>query len=87
MNPFNWLSDLLHSDPGINPATGLPMAGDSGIDVGGNPYGTDMSDHFDSSPFSTDAFSGSSMFDSTGSSFDSFGGSDCFSSFGSNPWD
>ncbi|KWF62017.1 peptidase [Burkholderia multivorans] len=26
----------------INPATGLPMTGDdySGIDVGGNPYGT-----------------------------------------------
>ncbi|CAM8635800.1 hypothetical protein MCEMSEM22_00784 [Comamonadaceae bacterium] len=27
----------------INPATGLPMAGDiSGIDVGGNPYGVDL---------------------------------------------
>lgn len=28
----------------INPATGLPMLGDStcGVDVGGNPYGTDL---------------------------------------------
>lgn len=27
----------------INPATGLPMIGDDdyGVDVGGNPYGTD----------------------------------------------
>lgn len=28
----------------INPATGLPMLGDSigGVDVGGSPYGTDI---------------------------------------------
>lgn len=29
---------------GVNPATGLPMVGDSmgGVDVGGSPYGTDI---------------------------------------------
>jgi len=29
--------------PVVNPATGLPMLGDSmgGVDVGGSPYGTD----------------------------------------------
>ncbi|MBQ91878.1 hypothetical protein [Marinobacter sp. SS5-14b] len=33
----------------INPATGLPMVNDSigGIDVGGNPYGYDLSSHDD----------------------------------------
>jgi hypothetical protein len=29
--------------PTINPATGLPMIG--GIDVAGNPFGTDLSSH------------------------------------------
>jgi hypothetical protein len=33
----------------INPATGLPMLNDGigGIDVGGNPYGSDLSSHDD----------------------------------------
>jgi hypothetical protein len=32
----------------INPATGLPMIGGiGGMDVEGNPYGTDMSSHHD----------------------------------------
>jgi len=35
----------MHNDhdhsPDINPANGLPMIDDTGIDVGGNPYGTD----------------------------------------------
>ena len=26
----------------INPANGLPMIDDTGVDVGGNPYGTDL---------------------------------------------
>ncbi|MDY0208362.1 MAG: hypothetical protein RBR82_17330 [Pseudomonas sp.] len=54
----------------INPATGLPMVGDSigGIDVGGNPYGTDISDSISSG-----------IDDSFGSSFD-----DSFSSGGIN---
>lgn len=32
------------SSPVFNPATGLPMLGDSigGVDVGGSPYGTDI---------------------------------------------
>lgn len=45
----------------INPATGLPMLNDGigGIDVGGNPYGSDLSSHDDViSPSSMD-----SMFD------------------------
>lgn len=45
----------------INPATGLPMLNDGigGIDVGGNPYGSDLSSHDDMiSSSSTD-----SMFD------------------------
>ncbi|WP_342659370.1 hypothetical protein NPJ82_17920 (plasmid) [Sphingomonas sp. NY01] len=29
--------------PTINPATGLPMTG--GVDVAGNPFGTDLSSH------------------------------------------
>lgn len=28
--------------PDINPTTGLPMVEDTYIDVGGNPYGTDV---------------------------------------------
>jgi len=32
--------------PEIKPATGLPMIDDhGGVDVGGNPYGTDLHDH------------------------------------------
>lgn len=33
----------------INPATGLPMLNDGigGIDIGGNPYGSDLSSHDD----------------------------------------
>ena len=43
----------------INPATGLPVIGDSfGIDVAGNPYGTDLD------------YSNSSIDDSFGTSFD-----------------
>lgn len=30
-------------DPAINPATGLPLTG--GINVAGNPFGTDLSSH------------------------------------------
>jgi hypothetical protein len=29
----------------INPATGLPMLGDGPVDIGGNPYGEDSSQH------------------------------------------
>ena len=32
----------------VNPTTGLPMIDESGIDVGGNPYGCDLSDNDDS---------------------------------------
>jgi len=31
-----------HSFPDINPATGLPLVDETYVDVGGNPYGTDL---------------------------------------------
>jgi hypothetical protein len=58
----------------INPATGLPMVGDSigGIDVGGNPYGIDISDSINSGIVDTfdDSFS-SGISDSFDDSFSS----------------
>lgn len=67
-------------EPSLNPMTGIPMCGDSGLDVCGNPYGMDLSHDTstipdswssDSSLFSADdnSFSSSSDFDS-GSSWD-----------------
>lgn len=40
--------NIEHDDFGddINPATGLPMIRDMGIDVSGNPYGTDRNSWF-----------------------------------------
>ncbi len=79
MKLFDWLFDPFDFGPAINPASGLPMLDDSGIDAGGNPIGTNLSNHFHSDPFSSnthsDPFPSTSMFDSTGcgSSFDSFG--------------
>lgn len=41
---------MFEDSPGINPATGLPMISSGGVDVAGNPYGTDLSnDQFSSS--------------------------------------
>lgn len=64
----------------INPASGLPMIDDSfgGIDIAGNPYGTDLSLH---DPFDHIH----SPFDDHSSSFSSTS-SDWTSSFG-NLWD
>ena len=56
MGLWNWLTGLFDHDSGIagdwllthteiNPATGLPMVG--GIDVAGNPFGTNQ-DHWHS---------------------------------------
>jgi hypothetical protein len=51
---FTWFRDRVGSVLGsdnqpeptrINPATGLPMIGGGGVDVQGNPYGTDLQDH------------------------------------------
>lgn len=58
---FGWLGwdgdDLFNSDAetttslhedsclGVNPATGLPMLGCSGLDVGGSPFGLDLHHH------------------------------------------
>ena len=78
-------ADAVTDESVINPANGLPMVGGvGGLDVEGNPYGTDFT--ADSSCHST-----SNMFDSgiaDCSSNDSFssGVDDSFSSFGSNDW-
>jgi hypothetical protein len=48
MGMWNWLfgGDMAPAPIDINPSTGLPMVGDiGGVDVGGNPYGMDMSAH------------------------------------------
>lgn len=68
--------------PVINPATGLPMVGDSigGVDVGGNLYGTQSSDlfgsdhAFGSDPFASNSFSSDDFNSgiSSGSSFDAW---------------
>ncbi len=34
--------DDCHAFPDINPASGLPMLDNTGIDVAGNPFGTDQ---------------------------------------------
>lgn len=55
MGLFNFLfgstatSSTTSSTPSFNHSSGLPMIEDSGIDVAGNPYGTDMSDTFNNS--------------------------------------
>ncbi len=50
----NWFdSNNNNDDPEINPATGLPMIDDSGIDVNGNPFGTD-NDNFNNSDINND---------------------------------
>lgn len=64
----------------INPASGLPMAGNSmaGLDVGGNAFGTNSNNMFNDSHFSSihDSWSSGSSFDqafsSTHDSFSSF---------------
>lgn len=48
MSIWNWLfgGDMAPTTPDINPATGLPIVSDiGGVDVGGNPYGVDLSAH------------------------------------------
>ena len=84
------------SAPWINPATGLPMISDSpaGVDVGGNPYGSnldDVSSHggllksgFGSGSYDTSSFHDS--FGSGSSSLDSFdsGSGSSGSGFGSD---
>ncbi|MFV5490848.1 hypothetical protein [Acinetobacter sp. ASP199] len=54
----------------INPATGLPMLGNSNLDVAGNPYGSDLSslDNSWSDPFSSSSMNSFSEHDSFGSS-------------------
>ena len=83
MKSFDWLFHPFVSYPSINPASALPMIGDSGLDVGGNPFGTDWSSGINADTFSSsthcDPFPSTSTFDSIecGSSFDSFGSHSC----------
>lgn len=53
----------------INPATGLPMVTSGGVDVAGNPYGTDLSDSMSSS---SSIFDGDMISSSTSSVDDSW---------------
>ncbi|MGF1748476.1 hypothetical protein [Vibrio cionasavignyae] len=58
-------------DNAINPATGLPMVGGfGGVDVEGNPFGTDSSDSFDNTSVFDDSFSSLSDDSMTISLFD-----------------
>ncbi|GLP94706.1 hypothetical protein [Paraferrimonas sedimenticola] len=98
MGIFNWLSDVFGDsssatssvdDNAINPANGLPMVdGTGGVDVEGNPYGTDSShDLMDSSM--NDSLGTSSFDDSFGCGVDdsfSSGIDDTFSSGGFDEW-
>lgn len=78
-------SNAVTDESVINPANGLPMVGGvGGLDVEGNPYGTDFTAN-------NSCHSTSDMFDSgiaDCSSNDSFssGMDDSFSSFGSGDW-
>lgn len=65
MKSFDWLFDPIDSGPTFNPTSGLPMLGDCGVDIAGNPYGTDFFTH-------SDPFSSPSMFDSTSPSISHF---------------
>ncbi|MDN3652753.1 hypothetical protein QWY77_08240 [Thalassotalea ponticola] len=65
----------------INPANGLPMIGGiGGVDVEGNPYGTDRhSDDLSSHCSSLDLLNDFSCSSSSSNAFDSFGTTDSFS--------
>lgn len=80
-----WLPDACRIDgitdgnrhrlgPVVNPASGLPMWDGMGVDVAGNPYGTDLSEHvcsgFDAVGSGFDVMEATSHF---GSGFDAIG--------------
>jgi hypothetical protein len=74
-------TDSSHDDFAVNPATGLPMVGGTGgVDVHGNPYGTDINEHHSVSLH--DSFNDSSF--DHGSTWDC--SSDSSSSFSSSDW-
>jgi hypothetical protein len=45
MNFFKSIFNHFYEAFSVNPANGLPMIHNSGIDVAGNPFGTDSSHH------------------------------------------
>jgi hypothetical protein len=55
MSIFGWFSSMFGSS--VNPSSALPMNKDSGIDIGGNPFGTDSMSSFASCFDSVDTFS------------------------------
>ncbi len=60
----NLFGDWFGNDgPEINPANGLPMMDDSGIDIEGNPFGTDSNDFGNSDIFSDDGSNNSGFGD------------------------
>jgi hypothetical protein len=79
---FSDNSASTHAGTEINPANGLPMIENSGIDVLGNSYGTDHSS--DSSSFWSSSNDASSSW-SSGSDWSS-SSSDWGSSSGSSDW-
>ena len=69
----------------VNPANGFPMIGGmGGVDVEGNPYGTDFTANI-SSHTTLDMFD-SGIADCTSNDSFSSGMDDSFSSFGSDDW-
>jgi hypothetical protein len=80
---------MFEDSPGINPATGLPMISSGGVDVAGNPYGTDLSnDQFSSSSIDyCDSGSTYSSHDDCWNSSSSSGFSDDWNSSSSNSFD
>jgi hypothetical protein len=78
MPDADWMPDTTNDDrhrsgPLVNPASGLPMRDGVWVDVGGNPFGTDLSDDLGSG------------FDDIGPTFDAIGSG--FDAFGSSAFD
>lgn len=99
MGLFSWLGGLFDdssvsggtvtnietTEQVVNPANGLPMIGGmGGVDVEGNPYGTDF-DANNSCHTTSDIFDNGIADCSSNDSFSS-GMDDSFSSFGSDDW-
>ena len=77
--------DAVTDESVINPANGLPMVGGvGGVDVEGNPYGTDFT--ADNSCHSTTDMFDSGIADYSSNDSFSSGMDDSFSSLGSGDW-
>lgn len=87
MKLFDWISDLFDFGPSVNPASGLPIVGASGVDAAGNPIGTSTFSHIDAWPIVNPASGlpmlGDSGVDAMGNPF----GTDLHSDFGMDTFD